>query len=121
MKEYKYRNPLDDGYKQFKLSKKQHNKLFEYRQIKFFEKYEYYYNDNCILMHRFHNNLFIILNIILFPFTILFHGFENIKQIWVDFKSMFHQKQSGFFSTDDIGSKHDLYKEIMKIICNIEK
>lgn len=33
MSKYVYNNPLDDGYKKFKLTKQQHNKLFKYRQI----------------------------------------------------------------------------------------
>ena len=64
MSEYVYQDPLTKGYKQFKLSRKQHNKLFEHRQIKWFDKYKYYYNDNSILLHRYYNLLFIVLNIV---------------------------------------------------------
>ena len=41
---YTYKSPIDSGYTQFKLTKKQHNALFKYRQIKWQDGYEYYYS-----------------------------------------------------------------------------
>lgn len=117
MTTYKYVNPLDNGYKKFKLSKKTHNKLFEHRQIKWYDKYEYYYNDKRIIMHRFYNPLAIILNTLFFPITILVHGLINTKECWLDLKKSYNQKKYGTFSSDDINNnKSDIYNQILNII-----
>lgn len=123
MNEYKYiyENPLDQGYKQFKLTKKQHNTLFKYRQIKWYDKYEYYYNDNEIILHRFTNIYAIILGTILFPIAILLEGIVNIKDTCRDYKRMCNQKKYGSFSGDNIWRDSELYKQITNIINNSKK
>lgn len=116
MSDYIYKNPIDNGYTQFKLSKKQHNQLFEYRQIKWYDRYEYYYNDKLVEIHKFCNNAFIIVSTLLFPFAVLFYGIGNIKKCWHDFKELYHQKRTGSFSSDNINYKSEKYKKIMEII-----
>jgi len=113
---YIYKNPLDQGHKQFYLTKKQHNKLFKNRQIKWYDKYEYYYNDNCILLHKFYNLKAIILSTILLPIIVLMEGLINIKETMYDYKSLCNQKRSGSFSGDDICKGTDMYNEVMKAI-----
>lgn len=113
---YVYKDPLKNGYKQFRLTRKQHNKLFEYRQLKWFYKYEYYHNDESIIMHRFYNIFGIVENTLLFPLYILLEGLKNIKEVSTEFKQLFNQKKYGSFSGDDIWCDSEKYKEIMKII-----
>jgi len=113
---YIYKNPLDQGYKQFYLTKKQHNKLFEQRKIKFYHKYEYYYNDNCILLHKFCNWKGILFNTIILPIIVLMEGLANIKETMYDYKSLCNQKKSGSFTGDDICKGTDMYNEVIKII-----
>jgi len=98
---YEYKNPIDQGYKQFHLTKSQHNKLFEHRQIKWHDKYEYYYNDKEIIMHNYNN------------------WKSNIKETISDYKELFNQKKYGSFVSDSVykdKNKECLYEEIMKVI-----
>lgn len=116
MTNYQYTNPLDNGYKQFKLTKKQHNQLFKNRQIKWYDKYEYYYNNKLILLHKFYNWQAVLLNTIMFPLTVLVEGLGDIKEIIKDIKSLFNQKKYGSFISNGIWSNTDLYDDVMKII-----
>lgn len=116
MSNYIYTNPLDEGYKQFTLTKKQHNDLFKYRQITWRDKYEYYYNGNEILLHKFANVPTKILITILFPFYLLFYGVGNFKELIEEMKSGYNQKKYGSFTVDSISSGSDTYSEIIKII-----
>lgn len=114
MNNYIYENPLKIGYKQFKLTKKQHNSLFKYRQIKWFDKYEYYYNNNEIILHQFYNRKAIVLRVILFPINTLLNGLINIKEVWQDTKELFKQKETGSFIGNSISSGTNLYNKVLK-------
>jgi len=116
MSKYVYENPLSNGYKQFKLSKKQHNKLFKYRQIKWYHKYEYFYSKDDVILHRFFNYKAVTLSTLLFPVSILLTGIINIKECWQDLQKMYNQKKYGAFSADQIESDTDRYDQIMEII-----
>ncbi len=113
---YVYRNPLDNGYKKFKLSKKQHNEIFKRRKIKWIDRYEYYYDDKQILLHKFYNPLVVGLSTLLFPNTVLFQGIANIKECWKDLKSLYNQKKTGSFIGDSISYKTETYDKVMDII-----
>lgn len=116
MSEYVYTNPLDDGYKQFKLTKKQHNSLFKYRQIKWHDKYEYYYDEHHIILHRFINIYGIALYSLLFPAMVLLEGFANIKGVLKEYKEMYNQKKYGSFIGNNIWNDSEMYKKVMDII-----
>lgn len=113
---YVYKNPLDQGCQQFKLTRKQHNALFKYRQMKWYHRYEYYYNEHKIIMHRFVNIYGIILQTIMFPILVLLEGLGDIKQIIEEYKKLYNQKKYGSFRGDNIWSDSDKYKEIMNLI-----
>jgi hypothetical protein len=116
MSDYVYKNPLNNGFKQFKLTKKQHNQLFKYRQIKWYDTYKYYYNDKVIELHKFYNWKAIVISTILFPISILFEGLGNIKDSIKSIKKMYNQKETGYFSGDSIWKDSELYNKIMEII-----
>lgn len=111
MTEYKYKSPVKDGYLKFNLSKKIHNKLLKHRRIRWFDKYEYFYNDKQIILHRFTNILGIILETIAFPLIIFMEGYPDAKHI---LKRLYKQKKYGAFTSDNIYSRHNLYNEILK-------
>lgn len=113
---YVYKDPLDSGYTQFKLSKKQHNQLFKYRQIKWCYKCEYYYDKNCIILHIFVNWKGILVTTLSLPVLILIHGLTSIKEIKKEMKELYNQKKYGSFSGDTVWSGGEKYKEIMEII-----
>ena len=71
--QYQYVDPIKNGYKKFKLTRKQHNELFPKKQIKnrsidWKSKYEYYYNDDRIIMERLATLPAKIFVTILYPF-----------------------------------------------------
>lgn len=113
---YVYKNPLDQGYKQFKLTKKQHNELFQYRKKDWKRKFEYYYNDNYVILHLFASKRAIIANTIMFPIIVLINGFGNMKEIVNEFKGLYQSKRYGGFSSDSVWHESEIYNKIMKII-----
>nr|WP_145401713.1 hypothetical protein [Paenibacillus xylanexedens] len=127
---YTYRNPVERGYKRFKLSKKQHNYLFPKRKMKWNTRYEYYYNDERVIMQRFTSFTAIVVTTILFPVLILFAGLSNFKEAITEMKWLFNEKKYGKFSEDwinrynyDKGSKveNEKYSNIMFTIALGEK
>lgn len=112
---YIYENPLDQGYKQFTLTKKQHNKLFQYRQKTWKNKFEYYYNEQEVILHKFTSLIAIVLNFLLFPLSVLLNGLKEFKDVAESHRKLFNEKKYGSFSGDSISSKK-LYDEIMKVI-----
>lgn len=113
---YKYKNPIDRGFKKVKFTKKQHNELFPRRKIRFGEKYEYYLSDRWLELYCFYGIPIIILNTLLFPILILLHGLTNIKEVFKDVISLYNQKDKGSFTSDSIPSSSDLYKRALKIL-----
>jgi hypothetical protein len=116
MSDYKYKNLLEQGYKQFKLTKKQHNELFPICCKKVWNKFEYYYNDNHIILHQFASPIVIVLTVIVFPIIVLINGFGNIKEIIREYRDAFNQKKYGNFISDTVWSNTETYNKIMKII-----
>lgn len=116
MSKYVYKNPIEQGYIKFKLTKKQHNQLFKYRQIKWCDKYEYYYNEHYVILHKFYNKKSIILATILFPIWVLLNGLVNIKETWIELIKLYNQKKYGSFGGDDVSNGSETYDKIMKII-----
>lgn len=116
MSKYVYENPLSDGYKQFKLSKKQHNEIFQNKQRKWYIKYKYYYDENMIIVHLFQNIPAIIIDTLSFPIVVLFQGIENIKECCEDLKKIYCQKKYGSYYFFQISKDNNRYDQIMKII-----
>ena len=118
MRKYKYSDPTERGYIQFKLSKEEHNSLFKYRKIRWLDKYIYYYNDQGIKIHKFINKKGVIVATLSLPIAILIEGLGNYKEIWKELLSLYNQKNSGSFVSDFIDKNSNIYREIMKIINN---
>ncbi|RXZ78036.1 hypothetical protein EBB07_28685 [Paenibacillaceae bacterium] len=105
MSEFKYADPLKNGYKQFNLTKKQHNRLFKYRQRTWTDYYEYYCNDNHIIMHRFTSLIAKCVTTLLFPLTFFVYGIANHKEIIRDHKRVFNEKKYGSYYSDHISKR----------------
>ncbi len=108
---YKYEDPLDRGFRKFRITKKQHNKLFKYRQIKWRDRYEYYYDDNFILLYNFTNWKAIVLFTLLFPVVLLLEGLWGVTE---HYEQLYNQKKYRTFSADSIPSGTELYDEIKR-------
>ncbi|ASA22590.1 hypothetical protein [Paenibacillus donghaensis] len=116
MSNYKYKCPTEYGYIKFQLTKEQHNSLFKYRQIKWNDKYEYYYSDQGVILHSFTNNIAIALTTILFPVLVLFAGLSNFKKCTKELKELYNQKEYGSFIRNSIHFDSNKYNEIIKIV-----
>ena len=113
MSNYKYVNPIDMGFVKFTLTKKQHNELFQYRQLKWYDKYEYYYSHDYIIIHKFYSTPIIFLNIILFPILIFMEGYSEAKRISI---RALNQKKYGSFISDTVSRGAIRYGNIMDIV-----
>ena len=103
---YTYRNPVDRGYKKFNLEKKQHNYLFPKRKKKWNTRYEYYYNNERVIIQQFSSYSAITLTTVLFPVLILFAGLSSFKEAITEMKWLFNEKKYGKFSEDWINRYH---------------
>lgn len=97
---YTYDNPLERGYKKFKLTKKQHNRLFPKRKRNWKARYEYFYNKDRVILQRFTSHTAIILTTLFFPILILFAGLSNFKEAITEIKWMYNEKKYGKFSEE---------------------
>jgi hypothetical protein len=117
LSKYKYTSPLDRGFTQFKLSRKQHNEIFKNRPLKWFGKCEYYYKEKSILIHTFTRPIAVLINTLLFPMILVFIGLGNIKEAWRELIEMYNQKQLGSFVSEYVHSEKRI-NQIMDIINN---
>lgn len=118
MSKYKYIDPISMGYFQFKLTKKQHNDLFKYRKIRWFDRYEYYYNENSIILHKFVNKKTVLMFTLWLPIFMILGGMMNAKEIWKELMGLYRQKENGSFSSDSIPKNSSKYEQLMSIIKN---
>jgi hypothetical protein len=116
LSDYKYRSPVENGYIKFKLTKKQHNEIFKRRKMRWTDKYEYYYNDNSIILEKLVNWKGVLLYTIFFPIVVLLAGLMNIKEAWRELIILYKQKEKGSFVSDNASSKSEIYQKVMKII-----
>lgn len=100
---YKYKDPTKDGYVKFKISKKDQNRIFEYRKWCWHSNYEYYIKDKTILMHKIPNALGCIVSTLLLPAGLIAEGLFNYKEVYKDMVLKTWQcKKYGAFSSDVI-------------------
>lgn len=100
---YKYKCPTEQGYIKVNISKRKLRKFkLGYFKVKFFEKYEVYFNleNGHYKIHKFYNWLYIVLSVLLFPLSVLFGGLANWKEIIYEHKRLFNQKKYGSFSSE---------------------
>lgn len=116
MGSYKYLDPIEKGYTKFKLSKNQHNEIFKHRQIRWNDKYDYYYNDSKIIIHRFTNRKAVLFCTLFFPIAIILEGVINFKEAWNDLKELYNQKKSGLFVIEHVSKSEKKFNQIMSII-----
>ncbi|EJG0999625.1 hypothetical protein C4G52_RS22205 [Vibrio parahaemolyticus] len=99
---YEFQYTKENGYQQVQVSKKDHNAMFEYRQIKWYQKYEYYFNEErghfvMICLTSFPAKL---VNLLGYPVMLLLHGLANYKEINQEISDQWHEKERGHFSGD---------------------
>jgi hypothetical protein len=107
---YKYENLLKSGYKRGYLTKQQHNDIFKYRQIKWNFRYEYYYNEQELILHRFYSPVAVILETITFPLS----GLQNFREHLIELRDLWQQKKRGSFTDVRCPSFEQGYKLFLK-------
>ena len=100
------------GYTKFYLTKKQHNSFFIHRQI-WYDKYEYYFNEKEIILHRYYSLLAKLAQTILFPLFIIIEGYGNAK---ITLKRTWYQKEHHSYISDNLTCKHENFIIIMRMI-----
>ncbi len=108
----------ENGYKQVYISKKDHNDMFEFRQIKIAAKYEYYLNEDKghFIMIKLVNLPSRVLVSLAYPVIVLLHGLANYKEINKELGDMWYPKERGTFSCDDSYQRQEGWDEVMSII-----
>ena len=100
---YEYNCPTDDGYEQFKISRKEQNRIFKYRKAVWSCNYEFYIKDKTILMYKIPNLFGCIVSTLLFPLGLLLEGLANYKETYRDMiVKVWYCKKYGNFSSDAI-------------------
>ncbi len=114
---YEFKYTPENGYYMAKMSRKEHDKLFEKRQINIWQSYTYAINEEKghIVMMRHASPLAIALSIVAYPFIMLIHGIANYKEINDEYKRAVRWKHYGSFSCDEIRKcKSDsMYQDVM--------
>ncbi|HCE3428274.1 TPA: hypothetical protein NG603_004451 [Vibrio parahaemolyticus] len=100
---YTFRYTEENGYKKVHMSKKDHNALFVYRQIKWNCKYEYLLNEQTghFVMLRLASLPAKVLLIVCYPLIVLLNGLANIKEVNKEVRDLFLPKENGSFTADD--------------------
>lgn len=106
---YKYENPLDEGMIQFKITKKQHNKLFMYKKL-WFMKFDYYFGDDKIVLEKTFTKLAVVVSILLFPVQVFITGFEEAVEVT---SNLFNQKEKGQFVRDIVWKDSIIYQKFL--------
>ena len=100
---YEYKNPEDDGYTKFRISRKDQNRIFKYRKWLWSVNYDYYVKGNHIIMQRIPNVYGCIASTLLLPIGLLAEGLVNTKETYKDMVvKVWQAKKYGSFSVDDI-------------------
>ena len=115
---YEFQYTKENGYQQVKVFKKDHNAMYQYRQIKWFDKYEYYLNEERghFVMIRFMALPAVLLNTLAYPLLVLMNGLVNYKDINRSMRQIWNPKKLGSFSCDDAYSRQEGWDELMSIV-----
>ena len=93
---YEYVDPRTQGWRRVRLSRADHNRIFSKRQVRWFNRYEYFMKDGEFLMHRFITWPAVGLSLLVFPVMLLVHGVAN-RDLWREYADLMRQKKTGNF------------------------
>lgn len=95
---YTYKSPLEQGYIKIKLSKEEHERIFESRDIAF--KYAYYESKYDFMYETYIKWWLKIIIVILYPIRLLIDGIKEFHEINKDISNLFHEKERGHFYSE---------------------
>ena len=115
MSKYFHKDPVDNGFIKFKLSRSQHKKLFPKRKRNWSTYNDYYISKDEFIMSCNPTVLLKIAAILSFPIVVLFYGLSDFKDIFKAYYGLFHGKPTGSFGTVSFRACTDKYNEIVQI------
>lgn len=109
---YTYKSPEDLGYKRVKLPKKEFERVIKTydREIKWYNSYAVYENEDEYRVERFTSLPAGILNMLLIPVSVIIYGVHNWSDIWKDCYSTFsksYARRKGSFSSFTVKKTSD--------------
>lgn len=98
---YRYSSPLNRGYKQIKMNRKQFKELFPNRQYNIFlKKYIYVNTDtNRVTIENCYSIFGKVIMFIVLPINAVYEGFSNFS-LKTELEEIFRQRQTGHFYCD---------------------
>lgn len=100
MSEWKYISPDKQGYRRVKVTRRQHNRIFTKRHVRFGGSVEWYYDGHHLIIHRLLSWwIKIPLVLFVFPVSILIEGIPEACKGLMD---VVFQKSRGKYSHDDV-------------------
>ena len=114
---YEFKYTPENGYYMATMSRKEHSKLFERRQVNIWQSYTYAVNEEKghIVMMRHASPFAIVLSILAYPFIMLIHGIANYKEIHDECKRNLNWRRYGSFCCDEILKRqsNSLYQDVL--------
>jgi len=115
---YEFKYTKENGYLQVQVSKKDHNTIFKYRQIKWYQKYEYFLNKERghFVMIRLTSLAGKLVNILCYPVIILLHGLANYKEVNQEISDQWNEKERGKFVIDDLYKDQEGWDKLTRVV-----
>lgn len=119
MSKYKYKNPVDQGFKKVRVSRKQFKEILPKKQNNIFLKKEFYINEHCVLVENSYSLLGRVLIFVLIPATALMEGLVEFR-LKDELNQVFRQKEKGKYFIDnyfkiDGGFSAEVYNKVLKL------
>jgi hypothetical protein len=111
---YTYKKP--DGFQTY-LTGKELCEFFPARKIYRHAYVELFITNKTIIMHYYARWYIKAFNVIAYPVLLFIVGFSNIKTLNKEFYNMFHQRETGSFSGDEVPNfNNDTKSDYAKVL-----
>ena len=101
------------GYTKVTFTRKQHKKLFPVRKKTLWTRYEYYINQDELVLEWHHTLLLKVVYTTAFPLVILVYGVYKIEEILKEYSDLYSSKPC---AKDGVPFTTSLYKEATSIL-----
>lgn len=115
---YKYVDPLTQGYKQVKITRKQHRELFS-DKLHWTTKVEYYIRSDSLLVHKTTNWVGWAIMTLLIPYLIAYEGIQGWEDSKRSLKQFYREKKFGKHTEHKIWQSSTSYKIFKKLMTEV--
>ena len=112
---FEYTSPVDNGFQQFKISKLTHNSLFKYNKANIWNKFEYYFKDETIIVNEYPSLILCILMTLIYPLHV-FIMLKEYKLVFIEtVLNNWYSKKYGNFISNRISPdiKNPIFYELL--------